>query len=141
MKRILVVEDNEKNMYLMSYIIESMGHRPIRAVTGEEGVEMAVTERPDLILMDIQLPGIDGLEAIRRIRASKASRSIPIIAITSYAMTGDRERLLAAGCNGYIEKPINSETIMAELNVYLAETHSAAAAESENRMIPPEEKR
>ena len=140
MKRILVVEDNEKNMYLMCYIIEAMGHRPIRAVAGEEGVEMAARERPDLILMDIQLPGIDGLEAIERIRASKESVSIPIIAITSYAMTGDRERLLAAGCNGYIEKPINSETIMAELNLFLAETHSDAAAESENRLIPSEEK-
>jgi two-component system cell cycle response regulator DivK len=129
MKRILIVEDNEKNMYLMCYIIEKMGHEPIRAVTGEEGVEMSAAERPDLILMDIQLPGIDGLEAIKRIRASKASVSIPIIAITSYAMTGDRERLLAAGCNGYIEKPINSETIMSELNMYLAETTSSAIAE------------
>jgi CheY-like chemotaxis protein len=82
--------------------------------------------------MDIQLPGIDGLETTRRIRASKASAPIPIIAITSYAMTGDRERLLAAGCNGYIEKPINPETIMSELNLYLTE--------NEDRSIPPEEK-
>jgi two-component system cell cycle response regulator DivK len=139
MKKILVVEDNEKNMYLMSYIIEKMGHKPIRAVTGEQGVEMAVTEQPDLILMDIQLPGIDGLEAIQRIRASKASVSIPIIAITSYAMTGDRERLLGAGCNGYIEKPINSETIMSELNAYLGETTPSAATESRHRLILPEE--
>ena len=140
MKRILVVEDNDKNMYLMCYLIEAMGHRPIKAVAGEEGVEVAVREGPDLILMDIQLPGIDGLQAIRRIRASKASLSIPIIAITSYAMTGDRERLLAAGCNGYIEKPINSETIMAELNRYLAETNSDAAAETTDRLTSPEEK-
>ncbi len=121
MKRILVIEDNEKNMYLICYIIESMGHLPIRAVTGEEGVKMALKERPDLILMDIQLPGIDGLEATQQIRASHISTSIPIIAITSYAMTGDRERLLAAGCNGYIEKPINPETIIAELTAYLSE--------------------
>lgn len=121
MKRVLVVEDNEKNMYLIGYIIESMGHMIIKAGTGEEGVETALKERPDLVLMDIQLPGIDGLEATQRIRASQTGGAIPIIAITSYAMTGDRERLLAAGCNGYIEKPINPETIMAELDVYLAE--------------------
>jgi two-component system, cell cycle response regulator DivK len=132
MKKILVVEDNERNMYLICYIIEAMGHRPIKAMTGEEGVEMSAREQPDLILMDIQLPGIDGLETTRRIRASKASAPIPIIAITSYAMTGDRERLLAAGCNGYIEKPINPETIMSELNLYLTE--------NEDRSIPPEEK-
>jgi two-component system, cell cycle response regulator DivK len=118
MKRILVVEDNENNMYLICYIIEKMGHQPIKAVTGEEGVEMAIKESPDLILMDIQLPGIDGLEAIKLIRASQGSAPVPIIAITSYAMTGDRERLLAAGCNGYLEKPINSETIAGELNAY-----------------------
>jgi len=139
MKRILIVEDNEKNMYLMSYIVEKMGHRPIKAVSGEEGVEMAAAEQPDLILMDIQLPGIDGLEAIKRIRASEASISIPIIAITSYAMAGDRERLLAAGCNGYIEKPINPETIISELNRYVAETASNVAAENKHAMIPPEE--
>ncbi len=121
MKKILVVEDNEKNMYLISYIIEAMGHVPLKAFTGEEGVVMAAREQPDLILMDIQLPGIDGLEATQRIRASKASASIPIVAVTSFAMTGDRERLLAAGCNGYIEKPIDPETIRGELNVYLAE--------------------
>lgn len=119
MKKILVVEDNEKNMYLICYIIESMGHLPLKALTGEEGVDMASRENPDLILMDIQLPGIDGFEATKQIRASKESASIPIIAVTSYAMSGDRERLLAAGCNGYIEKPINPETIMSELKTYL----------------------
>ncbi len=120
MKKVLVVEVYEKNMYLMCYILESMGHVPLQATTGEEGVEKAAREQPDLILMDIQLPGIDGLEATRRIRASEKGASIPIIAVTSYAMSGDRERLLAAGCSGYIEKPINPETIMAKLNVYLA---------------------
>ncbi len=119
MKKVLVIEDNEKNMYLISYIIESMGHVPLKATTGEEGVEMAAREEPDLILMDIQLPGIDGLEATRRIRASVKSAQVPIIAVTSFAMAGDREHLLAAGCNGYIEKPINPETIMDELNVYV----------------------
>lgn len=119
MKRILVVEDNERNMYLITFILEKMGHRVLRAVTGEEGVEVAETERPDLILMDIQLPGIDGLEATKRIRASAAAREIPIVAVTSFAMTGDRERLLAAGCNGYIEKPIDPETIMDQIASFL----------------------
>lgn len=118
MKTILVVEDNEKNMYLICYIIEKMGHRAVQATTGEEGVCLAVGERPDLILMDIQLPGIDGLETTKRIRDAGV-RDTPIIAVTSFAMTGDRERLLAAGCNGYIEKPIDPETIMEEITNFL----------------------
>lgn len=119
MKRILVVEDNASNMYLISFIIEKMGHVVIKAATGEEGVEIAIRERPALILMDIQLPGIDGLEAARRIRNSEAHGEVPIIALTSYAMMGDRERLIEAGCSGYIEKPINPETIMGEIEKYL----------------------
>lgn len=121
MKRILVVEDNERNMYLVCFIIERMGHVPIRAGTGEEGVELALRERPDLILMDIQLPGIDGQEATRRIRSSGVGKDVPIVAITSYAMTGDRDRLLEAGCTGYIEKPINPETIMSDIAAFLEE--------------------
>jgi two-component system, cell cycle response regulator DivK len=116
MKKVLVVEDNERNMYLISFILEKMGHRVLQADSGEKGIELASREQPDLILMDIQLPGIDGLEAAKRIRQSG---DVPIIAITSFAMTGDRERLLAAGCNGYIEKPINPETIMGEIAAYL----------------------
>ncbi|HEY6837710.1 MAG TPA: response regulator [Geobacteraceae bacterium] len=118
MKNVLVVDDNEKNMYLISFILGKMGHRVVQATTGEEGVELAVSEKPDLILMDIQLPGIDGLETTKRIREAGVA-SVPIIAITSFAMSGDRERLLAAGCNGYIEKPIDPETIMGEINAYL----------------------
>ena len=116
MKKVLVVEDNEKNMYLISFILEKMGHLVLQADSGERGIELAAREQPDLILMDIQLPGIDGLETTKRIRRSG---NVPIIAITSFAMTGDRERLLSAGCNGYIEKPINPETIMGEISAYL----------------------
>ena len=119
MSSVLVVEDNEKNLYLIAFILEKMGHRVLRAVTGEEGVAAALRERPDLILMDIQLPGIDGFEATKRIRASEATAGIPIVAITSLAMTGDRERLLAAGCNGYIEKPIDPDTIMSQIAAFL----------------------
>jgi len=119
MKRILVIEDNETNMYLIGFILRKNGHEVIEARTGEEGVELAVKEKPDLVLMDIQLPGIDGLEATRRIRKSEADKKVPIVALTSYAMTGDREKSLAAGCTGYIEKPINPDTFMGEIEKYL----------------------
>ena len=119
MKRILVVEDNETNLYLIRFILEKSGLEVIEARNGAESVELAVKEKPDLIIMDLQLPDIDGLEATRRIRASEADSEIPIIALTSYAMAGDREKALAAGCNGYIEKPINPETFIAEVERHL----------------------
>jgi len=129
MKRILVVEDNTTNLYLINFILEKKGYEVIQAKSGEEGVEVAIKEKPDLILMDIQLPGIDGMEATRRIRNSKANGKIPIIAITSYAMAGDKEKALAAGCTGYIKKPINPETFIAEIEKYLGtrETHQLGA--------------
>ena len=119
MKKILIVEDNEKNMYLISFILKKHEYEVIEAATGEEGVELAIKEKPDLVLMDIQLPGIDGMEATKRIRASKADGITPIIALTSYAMTGDKEKALEAGCTGYIEKPINPDTILSEIEKYL----------------------
>ncbi len=119
MKRILVVEDNVTNMYLIRFILEKSGYEVIEAREGAVGVELAIKEKPDLILMDIQLPDIDGLEATKRIRASDTDSEIPIIALTSFAMAGDRERALAAGCTGYIEKPINPETFIAEMEKYL----------------------
>lgn len=118
MKKILIVEDNEKNMYLISFILKKNGYEVIEAVTGEQGVELAIKEKPDLVIMDIQLPGIDGMEATKRIRASKADGEIPIIALTSYVMTGDKEKALEAGCTGYIEKPINPDTILSEIEKY-----------------------
>ncbi len=119
MKRILVVEDNETNMYLCCRILKSSGYEVIEARTGEEGVELAIKEKPDLIIMDIQLPGIDGYEATKRLRKLEADREIPIVALTSYAMAGDREKSLAAGCTGYLEKPINPNTFMSEIEKYL----------------------
>lgn len=118
MKKILVVEDNEKNMYLIWFILKN-NYEVIKAVTGEEGVALAIQERPDLIFMDIQLPDIDGLEATKRIRKSESGKNIPIIAVTSFAMSGDRERLIKGGCTGYIEKPINLEILLSELRKYL----------------------
>jgi len=119
LKRILIVEDNEHNMYLINFILEKNGYETIKALNGEEGIVLAMKEKPDLIIMDIQLPDINGLEVTRRIRKSKADGTIPIIAITSYAMSGDRDKALEAGCTGYIEKPINPDTIMAEIEEYL----------------------
>ena len=119
MKRILVVEDNEANLYLIRFILEKSGYEVIEAREGAVGVELAIKEKPDLIIMDLQLPDIDGLEATKRIRASEADGKIPIVALTSYAMAGDREKALAAGCTGYIEKPINPDTFMAEIEKYL----------------------
>jgi CheY-like chemotaxis protein len=119
MTTILVIEDNEKNRYLSSFILKGAGYRVIEAVTGEEGVATALGLRPDLILMDIQLPGIDGYETTRRIRADPGGAEMPIIALTSYAMTGDRERALASGCTGYIEKPINPDTFIDEIQKFI----------------------
>lgn len=105
--RALIIEDNENNMELICFILESNGYQTIRATTGREGFELALAERPDFILLDIQLPDIMGTEVLTMIRESDIGTSTPIIAVTSYAMAGDRQRLLAAGCDGYIEKPID----------------------------------
>lgn len=118
-KTVLVVDDNEANLYLMNCIIRKMGCRILQASTGEEGVELAERERPDIILMDIKLPGIDGVEATKRIRQSEAGVRVPILAVTAHAMTGDRERFLKAGCNAYIEKPIDPVSIMGQISAYL----------------------
>lgn len=118
MKKILVIEDNDTNMYLISFILKKNGFEVIGARTGEEGVGLALKEKPDLIIMDIQLPGIDGLETTRKIRETKVDRELPIIALTSYAMTGDKEKALTAGCTGYLEKPINPDTVMSEIKKY-----------------------
>jgi len=119
MKKILVVEDNQINMYLSCRILKSSGYEVIEARSGEKGVELAIKEKPDLIIMDIQLPGIDGLETTKRIRETEANGEVPIIALTSYAMAGDRKKALKAGCTGYIEKPINPDTFLAEIEKYL----------------------
>jgi CheY-like chemotaxis protein len=111
-KKVLVIEDNEINRYLMRIILQKLGHQVIEAEDGFIGVELAKKESPDLILMDIQLPRMDGYEATKKIRAMEELKDIPIIAITSYAMVGDKEKILAAGCTAYIEKPIEPETFI-----------------------------
>jgi len=106
MAKILVVEDNPANMTLAIFLLESAGHSVLSATNAETGLTVARDERPDLILMDIQLPGMDGLAATVLLKADEATRAIPVIALTALAMRGDEERLRAAGCNGYIAKPL-----------------------------------
>ena len=104
---ILVVEDNERNLKLLRDVLEYAGYDVRVARTGEDGISLAASEPPDLVLMDLQLPGIDGMEALRRLRGSPQTADIPVVAVTAQAMKQDRERALAAGFNGYIEKPIS----------------------------------
>jgi two-component system cell cycle response regulator DivK len=106
-------------MKLISIILRSNGYQYITAETGQQGVDLAIEKLPDFILLDIQLPDMNGLEVLKKIRASKADGSIPIIAMTSHVMSGDRETLLAAGCDGYIEKPIDPEKVMEQIQEVL----------------------
>ncbi len=113
--KILIVEDNEINMKLIRTILKSKGYLLVEARDGEEALQSIVMERPDLILMDIQIPKIDGLEATRRIRAMEDLKDTLIIALTAHAMEGDKEKILDAGCDGYIAKPINTRTFISEI--------------------------
>ena len=133
MKKILVVDDNETNLYLIRFIMDKIGCDIVEARDGYEGVEMALKENPDLIIMDIQLPGIDGHEATRRIRASELPKDLPIIALTSFAMPVDKELALAAGCTGYITKPVNVQSFIAEMNKYLAEMPSSTGEDDASK--------
>jgi len=117
-KRILVVEDNEQNLYLATFLLKKNGYEVIAARNGLEAIEKAKAEKPDMILMDMQFPEMDGYEATKRIKGIPELSHIPIIAVTSYAMVGDREKVLAAGCVGYIEKPIIPETFVSEIEKY-----------------------
>lgn len=119
MAKILIIEDNEQNLYLETFILEKNGHHIIQARSGERGIALAIRERPDLILLDIQLPGMDGYTVAQALRKNPDIIHIPIVAVTSYAMTGDRERVLEAGCTGYIEKPINPDTFHLEVSQHL----------------------
>ena len=112
MARILVVEDNVSNMALAVFLLQSAGHTVLTAVDAEAGLTLAQGEHPDLILMDIQLPGIDGLEATQLLKAGDETSSIPVIALTALAMKGDEERIRAAGCDGYIAKPLSYKNFL-----------------------------
>lgn len=118
-KNILVIEDNEQNMYLVTFILEKHDYRVLQAQTGKEGLKLALENPIDLILLDIQLPELDGYSIARMIREVDKLKEIPVIAVTSYAMSGDREKALASGCTGYIEKPINPDTFIKEVQLFL----------------------
>jgi len=117
--RVLLIEDNEQNRYLFSFILEKNGYRVIVAPDGLEGINKAKEEKPDLILVDIMLPVMDGYEVTRRLRDLSEFKDVPIIALTAYAMTGDREKALQAGCDGYIPKPIIPDEFIKMVNSYL----------------------
>jgi two-component system, cell cycle response regulator DivK len=115
------------NRRLVEFLLRSKGYQVREASTAQEAFELLKTERPALIVMDVQLPGTDGLEATRKLKADVATRDIPVIAVTSYAMTGDREKALAAGCAGYITKPIDKATFIQEVSACLGARSSPAA--------------
>lgn len=127
--KILVIEDNEQNMYLMTFLLESHGYEVIKAYNGTEGIRLAHETKPNAILLDIQLPEISGYEVAGKLRKNHFLGSVPIIAVTSYAMPGDREQILAAGATGYVEKPINPDTFVSQLQEYLPATLRNASKE------------
>ena len=118
-KKILLVEDNPVNRRLAGFLLRSQGYQVIEATTAQEAFEMLKQNRADLIVMDIQLPGKDGLEITKELKDQPATADIPVIAVTSYAMKGDREKALAAGCSGYVTKPIDKTIFLAEISRHL----------------------
>jgi two-component system cell cycle response regulator DivK len=120
-KRILVVEDQDDNRRIIRDLVTSVGYELIEAEDGEAGVRLAGSERPDLILMDIQLPVLDGYEATRRIKADPELRAIPIIVVTSYALSGDDQKAVAAGCDAYVAKPFSPRELLATIRRFLPE--------------------
>lgn len=119
-KKILYIEDNEQNLYLVRFILEKHGYEVHAAMDGQEGIDRAATILPDLILLDIQLPLMDGYAVARQLRTNPDLAATPIVAVTSYAMAGDRDKALGAGCTGYIEKPINPDTFMQQVEQHFS---------------------
>jgi two-component system cell cycle response regulator DivK len=118
---VLVIEDNPANMTLATFLLESAGHTVLAATDAETGLTIARSQKPDLILMDIQLPGMDGLEATGILKADDTTKSIPVIALTALAMKGDEERIRAAGCDGYIAKPLDYKGFLATITAQLGD--------------------
>jgi two-component system cell cycle response regulator DivK len=118
--QILIVEDNEKNMKLFRDVLQSTGHATLEASTGEDAVELAFSHSPALVLMDVQLPGIDGIQALALLRADRRTASIPVVALTAQAMQGDRERFLRAGFDGYISKPVDVADFLQTVDTYFS---------------------
>jgi len=121
-RRILVIEDQEDNRAILRDLLSAAGYELIEALNGAEGVAKAAAEKPDLILMDIQMPVMDGYEATRRIKADPACAAIPVIAVTSYALSGDEAKTKAAGCDGYVAKPFSPRQMLAVIRSFLDKT-------------------
>lgn len=135
-RKVLVIEDNEQNLYLMNYLLTEYGFDVMTARDGREAIDTARAKAPHIILLDIQLPGMSGHDVARELRRDPRLSTIPIVAVTSYAMPGDREQVLAAGCTGYIEKPIDPDTFVAQLESFLTpegEEKRTGVAEIERR--------
>jgi len=126
--RILIIEDNPANIELMSFLLSAYGHAPLSAADGPRGVAAARSERPDLIACDVNLPGMDGFAVLAELKGDPALAGVPILAVTALAMTGDREKVLAAGFDGYISKPIEPESFVAELEAFLTTAPASAPA-------------
>ncbi|MBU6391131.1 MAG: response regulator [Planctomycetota bacterium] len=118
-KNVMVVEDNEKNRKLMRVVLKAKGYNVIEATTGEEALSLLKGNIPDIILMDIQLPGIDGITLVKQIKADALTKDIPIIAVTAYAMKGDEQKILETGCNAYVSKPINTQELPLIIEKYI----------------------
>ena len=117
--RVLVVEDNERNLKLVRDVLQYAGYQVVEATTGEQGVELAKSLLPDLVLMDLQLPGIDGIEALRRVRESDGMAHVPVVAVTAFAMREDRDRATHAGFDGYLEKPLSVRELPDQVQRFL----------------------
>jgi len=128
-RNVLVIEDNAQNRYLATFLLEARGFRVAHASDGPQGIALAQALVPDVILLDIQLPAMDGYAVARALRGIATLDRTPIIAVTSYAMVGDREKTLAAGCNGYIEKPIDPDTFVAQIEHLAAVAPRSSASE------------
>jgi two-component system cell cycle response regulator len=135
--RILVIEDNEANLELMTYLLTAFGHTPLPARDGIEGILKARTEAPDLILCDIQLPRMDGYEILRRLRADETCRGIPTVAVTAFAMVGDRDQILASGFDGYLSKPIDTELFVQQIESFRGERQSRLSTDAAETPAKP----
>lgn len=134
MARILIIEDVPENMELMRYLLTAFGHEVLSATDGCSGLDAASKVQPELIVCDVHLPGIDGYELVRQVRALQALKTVPIVAVTALAMVGDRERGLAAGFDGYLYKPIDPETFVNDLQRYLSRSNQAEELRSSGQL-------
>ncbi len=122
---ILLIEDNEQNRYLVTFLLEKHGYAVVSAMDGRRGLDLAATMTPSVVLLDIQLPTMDGYTIAKALRRMPHLDAVPVVAVTSYAMPGDREKAIEAGCTGYIEKPINPETFVAEVEAFITRRDEA----------------